>query len=151
MLSGQAPFHAPTWPTEKIVDCIQHGSVSFDGDEWSNVSSTAKNLIKGLLTVNTSQRLTIDSLSVHPWLVPDSAPDTPLCTTISLKSLGATRTAINHTFHAYYQVTSKEGLVLGDPAQNPLARKRKLKSDKSPQPGTRPTTLEITDLQSTTN
>lgn len=115
------------------------------------MSSQAKNLIKGLLTVNTSQRLTIDSLLVHPWLVPDSAPDTPLCTNISLKSLGATRTAINHTFHAYYKVTSKEGLILGDPSQNPLARKRKQKSDKSPQPGARPTTLDIIDDKNKAN
>lgn len=141
-MSGHAPFHAHTWPTEKIVDCIQQGRISFEEEVWSQVSSQAINLIQGLLTVNASQRLTLDSLTRHQWLMPDSAPDTPLCTNISFQKLGATKMAINHTLHAYHQV-SKEGVVLGDPSQNPLARKRKQKSDKSPQPGTRPTTLDI--------
>lgn len=133
---------------ERIIECIQQGKVSFDGEEWSQVSSHAISVTKGLLTVNTSMRLTLDALLRHPWL--DSAPTTPLCNNLSLKKLGATKTAINHTLSAYHQATSnREGMVLGDPAQNPLARKRKQKSGKSPQatpPGSissRPTTLEI--------
>lgn len=52
-------------------------------------------------------------------------------------------TAINHTLHAYHQAS--KGVVLGDPAQNPLARKRKHKTTKFISEGTnsRPTTLHI--------
>lgn len=146
-MSGCTPFYAPTWSTQKIVDHIQRGSFSLDDPEWSNISCQAKDLIEGLLTVNTSQRLTLDSLSRHPWLMPDSAPSTPLNMTNSLKKFGGTETAINHTLHAYHQA-SREGVVLGDPSQNPLARKRKQKSGHSPIPsgktdGTRPSTLDI--------
>ena len=141
-MSGHAPFHAPTWSTEKIVDHIQHGEFSLEGEEWNKVSGLAKSLIKGLLTVNASQRLTIESVIRHPWLTPDSAPATPLSIKDSLKKLGATETAINHTFHAYHQAS--KGVVLGDPSQNPLARKRKHKTKLNYiSEGVRPTTLNI--------
>ena len=110
-------------------------------------------VVTGLLTVNTSQRLTLDSLVKHPWLVPNCAPTTPL--QIGTR-LGMAETAINHTLKAYHQV-AKVGVVLGDPSRAPLVKKRKRKAGGlSPNPeveqeievpkednNSRPTTLEI--------
>ena len=133
MLCGHAPFHTPNCSTKEMVDHIQHGYVSYDGPEWINVSSQAKDLISGLLTVNASQRLTLDSLTRHPWLIPDSAPATPLHTHNGLQKMGAAETAINYTLHAYHQA-AKVGVVLGDPSRAPLAKKRKRKAGLSPRP-----------------
>ena len=150
LLSGHAPFHSQS--IDDLVSQIQKGCVSFEGEEWRHISSQAMDIVAGLLTVNTSQRLSLDSLLKHPWLSPNCAPTTPL--QIGAR-LGMAETAINHTLQAYHQV-ARVGVVLGDPSRAPLVKKRKRKADGlSPNPEvaeeiavpkediSRPNTLEI--------
>lgn len=116
-----------------MIDNIKTGAFSTSGPEWEDVSELAKEVISGLLTVNTSQRLTIDSLSQHSWLEPLSAPATLLHTNHTLRKPGVTKQAINHTFKAFHKA-SEAGFSLGDPNHAPLAQKRKNKHWKSPRP-----------------
>ncbi|KAG7198898.1 hypothetical protein KM043_015719 [Ampulex compressa] len=76
MLSGNPPFRsgAPDLATR-----IRSGEVDFDGDAWSHVSCLAKQVAKGLLTVEPSKRLTAGALASHPWLTESSTSyDVPL-------------------------------------------------------------------------
>lgn len=96
------------------MERIQSGQFSLDGPEWDGVSTVAKTLIQGLLTVNTEKRLTLNGVLSHPWLTPASAPATPLLTSCILGRDKGTASAIKHTFHAFHQV-SQSLLSTGDP------------------------------------
>ena len=135
-------------PSQDIVERIRTGQFNLSGPEWQSVSEQAKNLISGLLTVNASLRLTLDRVVTHPWLV-HLAPRTPLQTSSCLGKAGATKKAVNNTFHAFY-VAAQAGFTLGDPASAPLIKKRRKKRKQSPLPlvgdeGGRPSTLELVD------
>ena len=87
--------------------------------------------LPGLLTVDAKHRLTLKDLSSHPWLVPQSAPSTPLQTSCVLGREKGTASALKHTFHAFYQAT-KAGFTLGDVSRAPLAKRRKDKRGRDP-------------------
>ncbi|CAM9827022.1 unnamed protein product, partial [Discosporangium mesarthrocarpum] len=60
MLSGRMPFMpAKTCLTKRV---------SFSGPLWTNVSSEAKDLIRGLLKKVPSERLDADGALQHPWI-----------------------------------------------------------------------------------
>lgn len=92
------------------------------------MSSEAKDLISNLLVVNATQRIQLSTVINHPWLLPDTAPATPLHSPNSLRRLGQAEDSINYSLHAYHQAT-KVGVVLGDPSTAPLVRKRKKKAE----------------------
>ena len=104
MLSGHAPFYGQSLSTEEIMERIRAGQFSMEGPEWTDVSPLARDLIEGLLTVDASHRLTLSGLLAHPWLAPTSAPATPLHTSCVLGREKGTASAVNLTFHAFYQV-----------------------------------------------
>ena len=70
MLSGEVPFNSITAhrTAEEIVEDITQSKLSYDTPAWKNVSQAAKDLVKGLLTVDPSKRLTIKDLSRNAWL-----------------------------------------------------------------------------------
>ncbi|UJR38442.1 hypothetical protein I4U23_031110 [Adineta vaga] len=70
MLSGEVPFNSITAhrTAEEIVEDITRSKLSYDTSAWKNVSQAAKDLVKGLLTVDPSKRLTIKDLTRNPWL-----------------------------------------------------------------------------------
>lgn len=70
MLSGEVPFNSITThkTAEDIVEDITRSKLSYDTPAWRNVSQAAKDLVKGLLTVDPSKRLTIKDLSRNSWL-----------------------------------------------------------------------------------
>lgn len=64
LLCGYPPFF-PAHPTKKGIDKvmkkrIQLGEFEFPREEWELVSDNAKRLIRGLLSVDQDQRLTIE-------------------------------------------------------------------------------------------
>ena len=89
--------------------------------------------ILGLLTVDTKSRLTLSDLATHQWLVPQSAPSTPLCTSCVLGRSRAkqTESAIKQTFIAFQKAT-RAGFMLGDVSRAPLAKRRRIKKERSP-------------------
>ena len=69
MLSGYPPFHSrKNMSTDEMLRRIQEAAPAFPEDQWAGVSSEAKDLVLGLLTVDTAARLTADQASVHPWM-----------------------------------------------------------------------------------
>ena len=85
----------------------------------------------GLLTVDAKNRLTLENLTNHPWLAPQSAPSTPLQTSCVLERDRGTASALKQTFHAFIQAT-RAGFTLGDVSRAPLAKRRKRKRGLSP-------------------
>ncbi|CAF1030801.1 unnamed protein product [Adineta steineri] len=70
MLSGEVPFNSITAhrTAEDIVEDITRSKLSYDSPAWKNVSQAAKSLVKGLLTVDPTKRLTIKDLTRNAWL-----------------------------------------------------------------------------------
>lgn len=81
LICGYPPFHteggAPMSPGMKKR--IRQGDYTFPDPEWSNVSESAKDLIRGLLCTDVSRRFTITQTMNHPWIKDtNSVPETPL-------------------------------------------------------------------------
>lgn len=70
MLSASAPF-----------DGQQAGPASMPNMEgspvWEQVSAAAKDLIRGMLTHNPAERLTLEQVLLHPWMQPPGAKPCP--------------------------------------------------------------------------
>lgn len=138
MLSGRAPFQSQCKDdtNEDIVTRIKEGNFNLSGPEWVSVSSQAKKIIKGLLTVDSSRRLSINELVKHEWLqmTPSSSVcATPLMTPSVLSARpftgGAMVTAedgVKQAFNAFHKAT-REGFRLLDVSNARLAQRRKNK------------------------
>ena len=86
LLSGDSPFYGADCQT-KIIE----GSYEFDG-EWDQISPEAKDLIKQLLQVEASKRLSAHEVLEHPWLQ-KTAPH------LKLESSALKHIAALETFH----------------------------------------------------
>ncbi|XP_003214457.4 ribosomal protein S6 kinase alpha-5 [Anolis carolinensis] len=133
MLSGQVPFQSQ----DKNITCtsaleimknIKRGEFSFEGDAWKNVSQEAKDLIKGLLTVDPNKRIKMTSLRYNEWLQDGSQlSSNPLMTPDNLGSSGAAvHTYVKATFNAFNKY-KREGFCLQNVDKAPLAKRRKMK------------------------
>uniref|UniRef100_A0A8C0FX18 non-specific serine/threonine protein kinase n=1 Tax=Chelonoidis abingdonii TaxID=106734 RepID=A0A8C0FX18_CHEAB len=133
MLSGQVPFQssqeggALTHAAE-IMHKIKEGQFSLEGEAWRGVSEEAKELVRGLLTVDPSKRLKMSTLRYSEWLQDGSAlSSTPLMTPDILESSGpAVRSGVNAAFMAFNK-GKREGFFLKSVENAPLAKRRKLK------------------------
>lgn len=80
LLCGYPPFYSeiPSITLSKGMKArITNADYEFPPDDWCYISQQAINLIKSLLIVDATQRLTIEEVLSHPWLRKD-APMTPL-------------------------------------------------------------------------
>lgn len=60
---------------------IRTGQYDFPNPEWTNVSNDAKELIRGMLSVDTNKRLTIEDVIRNNWIAQYThVPQTPLHT-----------------------------------------------------------------------
>ncbi|KAI3419936.1 uncharacterized protein J3R85_012863 [Psidium guajava] len=73
LLSGYPPFVAPS--NRQKQQMIMRGEFSFDERTWKNISSSAKELISSLLTVDPSRRPSALDLLNHPWVIGDLAKE----------------------------------------------------------------------------
>lgn len=139
MLSGQVPFqHIDGTLAEasalNIMERIKKGDVTFPDSKWRHVSSAAKDFIKGLLTVDPKQRLTVLDALKHSWLNQTSewntCPRNPLMTpeVLGSRRKRSIELAVSATLNAFHKAV-REGFVLRDVAHAPLAKRRKLKKD----------------------
>ncbi|KAL3253104.1 hypothetical protein MRX96_054676 [Rhipicephalus microplus] len=64
------PFQTPSRNASAaaLMQRIREGDFSFSGPQWEPVSDQAKDVIRGLLTVEITQRLTMNELRAHPWV-----------------------------------------------------------------------------------
>ena len=80
LLCGYPPFysvHQHNSLTAGMNRRIRAGDYQFDGPEWTEVSSEAKSIIKRMLTVNPTQRITITEIADCSWL-PEVASQRPI-------------------------------------------------------------------------
>lgn len=66
LLGGYPPFHDEN--QSRLFRKITRADYQFHPDYWGSVSDDAKNLIRGLLTLDMNKRLTVDQALRHPWL-----------------------------------------------------------------------------------
>ncbi|CAL1530396.1 unnamed protein product [Lymnaea stagnalis] len=132
MLSGKAPFQNSNGPDTalNIMQRIKDGEFDLSGPEWTDVSAPAKQLIKGLLTVEPKERICMHDLLKHKWLrknVRSPVSSMPLRTPGVLSSHNnAVKDQINCTMEAFHQAT-RDGFRLQEVASAPLAKRRKQK------------------------
>ena len=72
LLGGYPPFPLgdnPMGPTK-----VKAGKFSFVESKWGHISTEAKDCIRKLLKVNPEDRITLDELSSHPWLMAHAPP-----------------------------------------------------------------------------
>lgn len=65
LLGGYPPFYDESEPA--LFEQIRKGKFSFDDPVWDAVSDSAKSLVRELLTVNPSKRLTATQALKHTW------------------------------------------------------------------------------------
>lgn len=67
LLAGYTPFDRDTQQAE--MEAIIAGDYKFEPEEyWENVSETAKDFVRALLTVDPAKRLTAAQALQHKWL-----------------------------------------------------------------------------------
>lgn len=60
LLSGVPPFWGKT--KSKIFDAVRAADLRFSAEPWDHITSYAKDLIRGMLSVDPSQRLSADEV-----------------------------------------------------------------------------------------
>lgn len=67
MLCGFQPFDDSDGSTQ-LFDKIKKGEFQFTSPYWDPISAEAKDLIRGLMTVDPKKRLTAAQALAHPWM-----------------------------------------------------------------------------------
>nr|ATJ04327.1 phosphoenolpyruvate carboxylase-related kinase 1 [Carex duriuscula subsp. rigescens] len=76
LLSGVPPFWAET--EKGIFDAILQGEIDFESPPWPSISSSAKDLVRKMLTQDPKKRITSAQVLQHPWLRDGEASDKPI-------------------------------------------------------------------------
>jgi len=71
ILCGYPPFYGET--DKEVLMKVRTGSFTFNPGDWANVSEDAKNLVRALLKMSPSERLTAEQALNHEW-VREKAP-----------------------------------------------------------------------------
>ncbi|KJE92873.1 calcium/calmodulin-dependent protein kinase I [Capsaspora owczarzaki ATCC 30864] len=81
LLSGYPPFYAEN--NAELFKQIMRAEFSFDPNYWSDISESAKDFIRHLLTIDPEQRFTADQALEHPWIASDAASDKNIHSSVS--------------------------------------------------------------------
>lgn len=71
LLSGKSPFNGEN--EEKLHECILKGVYDLKSYPFPNLSKEALNLLKALLTLDPSKRISAEEAIKHPWLINNNA------------------------------------------------------------------------------
>lgn len=69
---------SPPSPLSACVLQIKKGEFDFPAPYWTNISESAKDLVRKLLTVDPAQRYTAKQVLEHPWISGTTASAKPL-------------------------------------------------------------------------
>jgi len=76
LLCGRPPFQSKS--NREILEKTARGIYRMEGDEWEDISDDAKDLVRKMLIVDPSKRITTDEILSHPWLQLDDEIDNQL-------------------------------------------------------------------------
>lgn len=76
LLCGFPPFYHES--TQQLYKQIKRGEYDFPDPYWSEISDSAKDLVRGLLTVDPAKRLSSDKVLQHAWIVGTGVSAKPL-------------------------------------------------------------------------
>lgn len=71
LLCGYPPFGGQT--DQEILKRVERGKFSFEMPDWGHVSEEAKDLVRKMLTYDSSKRISAEECLAHPWIVKFSA------------------------------------------------------------------------------
>ena len=83
LLCGYPPFSSmiPDNPLSETMQLqIRAGSFEFHQEYWADVSSDAKDVVRGLICTEPKDRLDVEQLRMLPWVRDGNVPETPLMT-----------------------------------------------------------------------
>jgi serine/threonine protein kinase len=66
-LCGFPPFYDDD--NTKLFEKIKKGQFDFPSPSWDGISPEAMNIVRSLLIVDPSQRMTPEQLLKHPWIL----------------------------------------------------------------------------------
>ncbi|XP_050311724.1 ribosomal protein S6 kinase alpha-5-like isoform X2 [Anthonomus grandis grandis] len=133
MLCGKAPFHARSRDENvtSIMERIKCGDFNFNSAAWKEVSSDAKQVVEGLLTVIPKDRFQMRDLLGNSWVQGNQkVPQTPLMTPDVLSTGPNTGITLETTFDAFHQA-QREGMRLQEVISAKLAQRRRKKKSHS--------------------
>jgi len=135
MLSGKAPFYSRSKSdsASSIMRRIKEGDIRLEGESWRYVSSSARNLTKGLLTVDPRKRFSMEQLKKSSWV--ESARNfsgSQTLLTASMMVAENTERSLKQTYDAFHNAT-REGFRLTPvaSASSKLLHRRKMKQSLS--------------------
>lgn len=73
LLCGYPPFSEES--NEMLYEKIKRGEYEFPEEDWKYISPEAKDLVKKLLVVNSTQRYKANEIMSHPWVKGESGKD----------------------------------------------------------------------------
>jgi len=122
MLSGKTPFaNGPEDTPEEILQRIGEGKFDLCGGDWNSVSDSAKDLVKRMLDVESSNRPTAVQVLNHAWMKSSNQPNTHL---FSEKASSDVKGAVTATFSAI-RTQKQTTPALGNITMSNLARRRR--------------------------
>ncbi|XP_018323362.1 ribosomal protein S6 kinase alpha-5 isoform X2 [Agrilus planipennis] len=133
MLCGRAPFHTGSRNDSAaiVMARIKGGEFDFSAPSWNGVSTEAKAVVQGLLTVNPEQRMQMSHLANNSWIQGNQTfHQNSLMTPGVLSSSGSAERGLQATFDAFHKA-EKEGFRLQDVLNAKLAQRRRLKKSSS--------------------
>jgi calcium/calmodulin-dependent protein kinase I len=71
LLCGYPPFYHED--QTQLFELILRGRYEFHSEYWANISDSAKDLVRSLLTVDPSKRATPDQALKHPWIAGEAS------------------------------------------------------------------------------
>ncbi|KAM7541379.1 hypothetical protein Aperf_G00000040340 [Anoplocephala perfoliata] len=142
LLCGYPPFYSSGGDqfSPGMKDRIKSGCYTFPPNEWNEVSNLAKDLIKKLLIIQPQDRLTIEGVMQHPWIVfHQRVPETPLHTLDVLNCEKMNWSEIQEGFRENLQMMRKESNTprlkkLPDASNNLLRRRIRASGSVTPTP-----------------
>ncbi|GLU21034.1 hypothetical protein SLE2022_371990 [Rubroshorea leprosula] len=70
LLSGTPPFWGKT--KSRIFDAVRAAALRFPSNPWDHISESARNLVRGMLNTDPSQRFTAQQVLDHSWMKDDN-------------------------------------------------------------------------------